>query len=60
MRSVYNIITLHLVHFTPCIHHPSIIEGDDSYDINAFGFEFVEILDKRREMVGLTSWSEGP
>jgi hypothetical protein len=44
----YDIVTLDLVDFAPCIHDPSIVRCDDGNDINTLALKVTELLDVRR------------
>ena len=55
----YDVIAFDAICLTPSTHDPSIVESDDSYDVDAFVFDCLQILDVRREMLCRTTRGKG-
>lgn len=54
----YNIIAGYHIRFSPCAHHESIVGGKDGNNIDAFGSEFLQVLNITGEMACGTAGCE--
>src|SRR5579859_7165493 len=51
----YDVIAFDAICLTPSTHDPSIVERDNSYDVDAFVFDCLEIFNVRREVLCRTT-----
>lgn len=57
--TTHKVLSRHLVDLAPSAHDPAIIECDDSDDIDALALQLLDVLDVRRQVIGLAARREG-
>ena len=59
MADTHEILSSHLVDLTPSAHDPAVVVRDDGDDVDPIAFQLLDVLDVRREVVGLAAGREG-
>ena len=59
MGDTHEVLSRHLVDLAPSAHDPAVIERDDGDDVDALTLQLLDVLNVRRQVVGLAARREG-